>query len=349
MPILLKNCTAEQLLDYLSPIGLDPRKIRHLQASVIRHNDYPPASPNGLSLNLLKKVRERTVIPRLELQEKVVSRQDGFARYRFRGHAPGSFEAVRIPLLHTTAKKYVACVSCQTGCAMGCAFCVTGRLGSHRNLETWEMVDQVCQIQADSSHPVRGVVFMGMGEPMLNYDAVIQAARIFSEPCGMAIGAKAITISTVGLIDGIRRFTREGHPYRLVVSLTSADPILRRQLMPVEKTNPALLLIDALRDYHRTSGQRVTLAWTMISGVNTREEDARLLAGLTRGLPVKLDLIDVNDPTGQFNPPSPEELNGFRDALRKHLGMPVARRYSGGGDIGAACGLLSGGNLYGHS
>ena len=190
---------------------------------------------------------------------------------------------------------------------------------------------------------------MGMGEPMLNYDAVIQAARIFSEPCGMAIGAKAITISTVGLIDGIRRFTREGHPYRLVVSLTSADPILRRQLMPVEKTNPALLLIDALRDYHRTSGQRVTLAWTMISGVNTREEDARLLAGLTRGLPVKLDLIDVNDPTGQFNPPSPEELNGFRDALRKHLGMPVARRYSGGGDIGAACGLLSGGNLYGHS
>ena len=349
MAVLLKSFTTDQLSDHLSPIGLNPRMIRHLQASVIRRNDYPPASPNGLSLTLLKKVREQTVIPRLDLVEKVVSRQDEFARYRFRGHAPGSFEAIRIPLLHTAAKKYVVCVSCQTGCALGCAFCVTGRLGSHRNLEAWEMVDQVCQIQADSPHPVRGVVFMGMGEPMLNYEAVIQAARILSEPCSLAIGGKAITISTAGLIDGIRRFTREGHPYRLVVSLTSADPITRRQLMPVEKSNPSRLLIDALREYHRATGQRVTLAWTMISGVNTREEDARLLAELTRGLPIKLDLIDVNDPTGQFNPPPPDELNRFRDALRKHLGMPVARRYSGGRDIDAACGLLSGGNLSNHS
>ena len=225
---------------------------------------------------------------------------------------------------------------------MGCAFCATGRLGARRNLAAWEIVDQALKIQADSAHPVRGAVFMGMGEPLLNYEAVIRAAKILAEPCGMAIGAKAITISTAGITPGIRRFTSEGHGFRLVVSLCAADPALRAALMPVEKTHPLPELMEAVREYHRSTGRRVTLAWTMISGVNTREEDARALAELTRGIPVKLDLIDVNDPTGRYRPPSSAELKIFRDALRKHLAMPVARRYSGGGDIHAACGMLAG-------
>ena len=178
-------------------------------------------------------------------------------------------------------------------------------MGFRRNLAAWEIVDQVVKIQADSPHPVRGVVFMGMGEPMLNYDAVIQAARILAEPCGMAIAGKAITISTVGIVPGIRRFTAERHPFRLVVSLTTADPQLRRELMPVEKAYPTAELMAAIREYHDVTGRRVILAWTMISGVNTRAEDARALAELTRGLPIKLDLIDVNDPTGRFQPPPP--------------------------------------------
>ncbi len=127
---------------------------------------------------------------------------------------------MRIPLLHRPGDfKYVVCVSSQVGCALGCQFCATGRMGFRRNLAAWEIVDQVIKIQADSPHPVRGVVFMGMGEPMLNYDAVIRAARIFSESCGLAIGGKAITVSTVGIVPGIRRFTAEGHIFRLVVSL----------------------------------------------------------------------------------------------------------------------------------
>jgi 23S rRNA (adenine2503-C2)-methyltransferase len=183
---------------------------------------------------------------------------------------------------------------------------------------------------------------MGMGEPLLNYDAVMQAARILSESCGMAIAGKAITISTVGIVPGIRRFTAERRPYRLVVSLTAADPRLRSELMPVERAYPTAELMQAIREYHEATGRRVTLAWTMMAGVNTREEDARQLAELTRGLPITLDLIDVNDPTGRFRPPSRGELSAFRDALNAHLAMPVARRYSGGQDIHAACGMLAG-------
>lgn len=342
MKALLKNLTAGQIHAALSQAGVTPRLARQIQAAALRREELP-SRLDGVSPKVLTNAARLTTIPRLTQLGRAESPQDGFTKYLFRGEGPEPFEAVRIPLLHRTDdQKFVVCVSSQVGCSLDCAFCETGRMGFRRNLAAWEMVDQVIRIQADSPHPVRGVVFMGMGEPMLNYDAVIHAARILSEPCGLAISGKAITISTAGVVPAIRRFTVERHPYRLVVSLTSADPARRRALMPVEAIYPATDLIDALRGHHAATGQRITLAWTMISGVNTREEDARQLAELVRGLPVKLDLIDVNDSTGRFKPPSPDELNSFRDALRVHLKAPVARRYSGGQDIQAACGMLAG-------
>jgi 23S rRNA (adenine2503-C2)-methyltransferase len=274
--------------------------------------------------------------------DKVVSPRDGFAKYIFTGADERRFEAVRIPLLHRPGdEKYIVCVSSQVGCALECAFCATGRMGFQRNLATWEIVDQVVQIQQDSEHPVRGVVFMGMGEPMLNYDRVIRAARIFSEPCGLAISAKAITISTVGVVPGIRRLTREGHAYRLIVSLTSANSETRQTLLPIEKQFPLPELMEAVREYQAATRRRVTLAWTLLSGINTRRQDARELAELTRGMPILLDLIDVNDPTGLFRRPDSAEAHAFWDALREELGMPVQKRYSGGQDIHGACGMLA--------
>lgn len=338
MQILLKNQTAEKLHRQL---GITLRQARMIQAAVTRKGSLPDVQAE-ISEKALKALRAATEIPNLTVINKTVSPQDGFAKYLFRGDGPEPFEAVRIPLLHREDdQKYIVCVSSQVGCAMGCAFCYTGRMGFIRNLAAWEMVDQVLKIRDDSEHPVRGVVFMGMGEPFQNYDEVIRAARILSEPCGGAIAADAISISTSGIAPAIRRFTEERQPFRLVVSLTSADPQKRRELMPVEGLHSTDELIAALRERHQATGERTVLAWTMISGVNTGEEDAKQLAELTRGLPVKLDLIDVNDPSGKYAPPSPEELKTFRDALRLHLAAPVARRYSGGKDICAACGLLA--------
>ncbi|MEN6494228.1 MAG: radical SAM protein [Thermoguttaceae bacterium] len=342
MPILFKNLTAVELQAELAHVGMTPRLSRQIQVSAVRRGVLPEAVP-GVSPKVLEQIRQLTTIPHLTLLDKVVSPQDGFTKYLFRGEGPEPFEAVRIPLLHRPEDcKYIVCVSSQVGCAMGCAFCATGQMGFRRNLAAWEIVDQVLKIQADSPHPVRGVVFMGMGEPLLNYDQVIQSARVLSEPCGVAIAGKAITISTVGIVPAIRRFTAERHTYRLVFSLTSADPLQRRELLPVEKAYPTAELMEAIREYHAATGRRVILAWTMISGLNTREEDAQRLADLTRGLPIQLDLIDVNDPTGRFRPPSREEIHAFRDALTAKLAQPVARRYSGGQDIHAACGMLAG-------
>jgi len=342
--LLFKDYTSSELAEKLVDLPIPAGLVRKLQAAAVRRgstdipNELPTVSPR-----LLSQIKQRARIPHLEMIDKRVSAEDGFAKYLFRSEAEGQFEAVRIPLLHREDdRKYVVCVSSQVGCALGCAFCATGRMGFQRNLATWEIVDQVVQIQRDSEYPVRGIVFMGMGEPMLNYDRVIRAARIFSEPCGMAINAKAITISTVGVVPGIRRFTAEEHPYRLIVSLTSADSAKREKLLPIEKTYPLPELMEAVREYHAATRKRVTFAWTVMSGINTSREDASQLAELTRGLPILLDLIDVNDPTGQFRRPDSEEANAFRDYLREELQMPVQRRYSGGQDIHGACGMLAG-------
>lgn len=347
-PILLKDHTAEELHRLLADCGVDARLARRLQARVIKQGAAEiPTQMQDASAKVLERVRQATHIPALTVIEKATSPRDGFTKYLFRGDGPEPFEAVRIPLLHRPEDpKYVLCVSSQVGCALGCAFCATGRMGFKRNLATWEILDQWVRVQADSEHPVRGVVFMGMGEPFLNYDRVMHAAEILSEPCGAAIDAKAITISTVGIVPMIRRFTVERRPYRLIVSLTSADSERRRELLPIENTYPLPELMAAVREYQETTGKRVTLAWTAISGVNTRPEDARLLAELTAGMRMRLDLIDVADATGRFNPPDDAELNRFRDALRAELGMPVARRYSGGQDICGACGMLAGTRIH---
>src|SRR5262249_55990474 len=163
-----------------------------------------------------------------------------------------------------------------------------------------------------------------------------------SEPSGPAIQAKAITISTVGIVPGIRRFTAEGRPHRLIVSLTAADHDQRRGLFPRGGVHPPPGLVGAVRDYHAATGRRVILAWTVLRGLNTSPEDARRIAELTAGLPIQLDLIEVNDATGEFLPPTGAELQAFRDALTREVGMPVVRRYSGGADVHGACGMLAG-------
>ena len=339
----VSNFTPQELAERYAALGMTPRLARKLLSSALRRGVWP-TEDTTLSARWLERVRQSLHIPELALVERRESPSDGFAKYLFEAPDGARFEAVGIPLTRRDdAPKTVVCVSSQVGCAMGCAFCATGRLGFTRNLAPWEIVAQVAQIRRVAPHPVRGVVFMGMGEPLLNLDAVVQASRIFSEPSGLAIAAKAITLSTVGIVPAILRLAREGHAFRLIVSLTAADPLKRRSVMPVEARHPSGELRAALAEYHAATGRRVTLAWTMIAGFNTGEKDARQLAAWAGGLPVQVDLIDVNDATGRFVAPGDVERNAFRDALRAHLAAPVIRRYSGGKDIHAACGMLAAG------
>jgi 23S rRNA (adenine2503-C2)-methyltransferase len=208
-------------------------------------------------------------------------------------------------------------------------------------------LSQVRQIAAEAPHPVRGVVFMGMGEPFLNYDNVIRAAQVMCDPAGMAIAAKAITLSTAGVVPMIRRFTAEGHRFRLSISLGAPSSGLRLSLMPIEKRWPLPELMDAIRAHAAVTSDRVMLAYVGIGGLNVSRAHAAQLGDLVAGLRVKVSLIDVSDElapgdprVAAYEPPSEDELREFRDELTAR-GIPVVRRYSGGKEIGAACGTLS--------
>jgi 23S rRNA (adenine2503-C2)-methyltransferase len=267
-----------------------------------------------------------------------VDARDGFRRYLFELPDGARIESVRIPLYDT---HHVVCVSSQAGCALGCTFCATGTLGLLRSLRSWEIVRQVMKVRADSARPVTGVVFMGQGEPFQNYDAVLEAAYALCDPAGARIDARRISISTAGVVPMIRRYTAEGHKFRLCVSLNAALPEKRLALMPVERGFPLPELVDAVREHAARRG-RVTVEYVMMAGVNVGAEDAAALGALLRGLPVRLNPIAVNDATGRYRPPDEAEWKAFRDALARELpGQPIVRRYSGGQDENAACGMLA--------
>lgn len=281
-------------------------------------------------------------LPRLHFERHLVSNESNFRKLVFRTVDDLNVESVIIPLHRLGA--YSICLSSQIGCVMECSYCSTGRVKTRRDLKTWEIVDQFVQareIVRREGGRVTGAVFMGMGEPFLNYDRVMSAAELLSYPVESAIGAKAITVSTAGLVSGIERFTSENRKFRLSISLGATDE-KRKLLMPVASRYPVARVMETARRYAESRRTRVMLSYVCVGGFNVSEEDARALAALIGDTQVRLDLIDVDDRTGKYAPPGKSELNQFRDALRRHVGQPVVRRYSGGSDIMAACGTLGG-------
>ncbi len=238
------------------------------------------------------------------------------------------FEAVRIPL---ERPRFSVCVSSQVGCALGCRFCETGRIGFERNLEPWEIVEQVLTVRRESpERPLTGVVFQGQGEPLHNYEAVIQAARILRDPCGPRIGSDRITISTVGLLPQIERYTDEGHPYRLILSLTSAFSEKRARLVPITARYGVPELAAAMRRHAARRGGPVSIGWVLIAGFNSGDEEADELGRLFAGVPVRISVIDVNDPSGAHLRASDEEREPLPHgalAERPRLRAPLLGRH----------------------
>ncbi len=312
-------------------------EVRRLLAHVIAGggSDLRPSKP--VHRSLLEAVRELTVRQSLDVVERVAD-GDGFTRYLLRSPDGALSEAVRIPMHQPD--RYTLCLSTQVGCAMGCRFCATGRLGLTRHLQAWEMVATFVKVRDESGGRVRGVGFMGQGEPFHNYDQVLQAARVLSHPCGGRVRGPAISISTVGLVPQIRRFTQEGHRFRLFVSLNSAIEQRRKQLCPTAAQYPLAELALALREHARVSRRPVGIAWVLLGGVNTGKDEVAALAEHFGDLPLRLSLINLNDgaATG-FVPPSADEVSRFMDELQS-LSIPMVRRHSGGATAVAGCGML---------
>ncbi|MGL4523991.1 MAG: 23S rRNA (adenine(2503)-C(2))-methyltransferase RlmN [Spirochaetia bacterium] len=232
-----------------------------------------------------------------------------------------------------------ACVSCQVGCAMGCTFCKTGLLGLLRNLEAGEIVEQILHLQKLYG-TIDNVVYMGMGEPLNNLNEVIKSIRLLHAPDGLGMSLRRFTISTCGLVAGIRRLIEEQLPVRLAFSLVTADQGLREKLMYTAKANPLWEIKKSLIEYQQYTQQRITLEAALLAGYNDRPQDARLISEFVQGLDYMFNLIPWNPVPGlSYRRPNQQEIQTFTDHLH-HQGIHIVRRYQRGANVAAACGQL---------
>lgn len=340
----LQGLTPEDLLGELEgPLGATLDEARKVTAWVNQRGHSDLRGIKQVRAHVRDGALAIAPVGRLDLVERRASAEDPFVKFVLRCPDGMLIETVRIPL--EKPGRFVVCVSSQVGCAMGCTFCATGKMGFVRNLAAWEIIEQIRmvanELRSTGEGRVHGVVFQGMGEPLHNLDEVIQSLRVISNPCGLGIDGRNVTVCTVGIVPGIERLTELHTRARLAISVTSARSWVRRSLVPMENKYPIREVVEAARRYHEKTGRLVMLAYALLSGVNTDADEARALAELLKIMPARLSLIDWNPVEGTpWKTPTDEERSRFHDELAR-LGVPVVRRYSGGKDIDAACGQLA--------
>lgn len=291
----------------------------------------------NLPAALRAALSERFPLTTPEIMNRQVSR-DGTRKYLIEFDDGIRVETVAIP--SRGGDRLTVCFSTQAGCAIGCAFCATGREGFARNLTPGEIVDQVLIAQDDMGKRVTNVVGMGQGEPFLNYDNTMAALRILNNKKGLEIGARHISVSTCGILPGIERFSEEPEQFTLAVSLHAARQGVRDLLMPNVARFKLGNLKSALQEYIAKTNRRVTLEYIMIDGVNDADEDLKALQKFCANLLCHVNLIPINAIEGSvFQPSEPETINRWLNAIQKK-GTEATLRDSRGSDIDGACGQL---------
>jgi 23S rRNA (adenine2503-C2)-methyltransferase len=293
-----------------------------------------PADMTDLPAALRDRL-EAALPPALEAARETVSDDEQTVKWLWR---LGDGALVETVLMHY-ADRSTVCVSSQAGCAMACGFCATGQAGFDRQLTTGEIVEQVARaVERARPRRVSNVVLMGMGEPLANYDRAWPAIERLHDDMGLS--ARHLTVSTVGIVPGIRRLAGEALPVNLAVSLHAANDGLRNELVPINRRYPLGELMDACADYLAAKGRRLSFEWALIAGVNDTGRDAAELSVLARPLGAHVNLIPLNPTPGYATPGTPAEgVRRFRDALRS-LGVNATVRQNRGTEIDAACGQL---------
>ena len=323
----------EELAAFLARVGQPAYRARQ----IVRHLWQKPAlsfaAMTDLPLNLREQLDDAFELPRLEIAARQKS-SDGTEKFLFRLHDNEAIETVAIP----EGDRVTLCISSQAGCALQCAFCATGAMGFTRNLTMFEIAGQVREMRmlADGPINVTNIVFMGMGEPLMNWKAVDPTLTTLNDPEGLGIGARHITISTVGVLPGIVALGERPEQFRLAISIHAPNEALRQELMPINTKYPLVDVIEAAKVFDR----RVTFEYVMLGGVNDGEEHAIQLGNLARECKAFVNLIPLH-PGGArgFTPTPTERITKFARWLKK-AGVEVAVRKSRGIDIAAACGQL---------
>ncbi|WP_317855754.1 23S rRNA (adenine(2503)-C(2))-methyltransferase RlmN [Chakrabartyella piscis] len=290
----------------------------------------------NLSKSLREKLEETATLEPVTIVKCLISKEDGTRKYLFGLENGSIIESVLMKYEHGNT----VCISTQVGCRMGCTFCASTIDGVERSLSAGEMLSQIYEIQKDSGERVHGVVLMGSGEPLDNYDSVMKFLRLVNHPLGQNMGQRHITLSTCGLIPKINQLAEEGLQITLAVSLHAPNDEVRRKTMPVANANPMKELLMACEQYIAKTNRRITFEYALIQGVNDSEAYARELAGKLKHMLCHVNLIPVNDVKERnYVKSSNENVKKFAAILQKN-GVETTVRRKLGSDIDAACGQL---------
>ena len=329
----LKSQTQEELTQTLKAMGEPAFRGKQvftwLHRGVVSFDEM-----SNLPKPLREKLKDTCVLTPPKAVRKQVSRLDGTAKYLWELGDGNCIESVLMQYHHGNT----VCISSQVGCRMGCAFCASTIAGKIRDLTPAELLDQVIFTQKDSGLPISNIVLMGIGEPMDNLDNVLKFLELVNHPDGLNIGMRHISLSTCGVIPGIRRLADLGLQLTLSVSLHAPDDETRSRIMPVNRAYPVEYLFAACHRYFEKTGRRISFEYAMIDGVNDRDWQADLIAEKVRGMPGHVNLIPLNDVVESPFKPS-KRVAAFQKRLEGH-GLTATVRRSLGGDIDASCGQL---------
>ena len=325
----------EDLELFACSLGHQSFRGRQLFDWIYRKNVYDYSEMSDLPISLREKLSDIPLHP-LKMVNNDVSTSKQTQKYLFELESGEKIESV----LMVDGKRVTICLSTQVGCAVDCDFCATGKMGFIQNLTAGEILDQFLQLQKIIEKKITNIVFMGMGEPFLNYNNSILAADLLHHPKGINMGAWRITISTAGVTKKIKQFANDAHPYKLAVSLNGSSQEQRLMTMPITKTQSFSELLEVSQYYTHRSRKRVTFEYVLMAGVNDDPIDAKNLKEILAHINCKLNLIPYNEINGPYRRPSDTEIKLFISSL-KNASFPVTVRWSKGQDIDAGCGQLA--------
>ena len=336
----LLSLSLAELENYIVSIGEPKFRAKQIFGWLMKGRDLD--GMNNVPRALTEKLKGDAFVSSVKLEEKRVS-SDGTQKFLFSLYDGERIESV----LMKYERGYTVCISTEAGCPMGCAFCASTLGGLSRRLLPGEMLSQVMYAQAEAGEKLSGIVLMGIGEPLDNYDNVLKFLRLVGSPDGLNIGYRHISLSTCGLVDKIYRLAEEDLPITLSISLHASDNETRSALMPVNKKWCIEELLVACRDYFAKTGRRISFEYTLAAGKNDTEKDARALSAILKkycgDMPLHVNLIPVNATGRGFSPSDRANVNRFAEVLEKNHIVATVRRHLGG-DIDASCGQLRAGS-----
>lgn len=332
----IKSLYLEELEEELGQLGEKSFRAKQIYQWVHQKLAADFEDMSNLSKALREKLHQQYTLTALNPVEVKISKIDGTRKYLFRLSDGNVIESVWMQYHHGNS----VCISSQVGCRMGCRFCASTLDGLERNLTAGEMLDQIYRIQADTGERVSNIVIMGSGEPMDNYDNVVRFIRLISHDQGLNISQRNITVSTCGIVPGIRRLAKEGLSVTLALSLHAPNDEVRKTLMPIANKYRIQEILDACQEYFEETGRRLTFEYSLVSGVNDNLEEARALASLLKGMHGHVNLIPVNPiQERDYVQSDRRAIEAFQHYLESQK-IAVTVRREMGRDINGACGQL---------